>query len=1045
MVRLVEAMIESSTRWPWRVLALVAALAVGAAWSLATGLEFDAFPDLTNTQVQVVTASPGMDSREIEGLVTAPIERAMGGVPGVAELRSLSRTGISSVTVVFKDGTDLWRARQLVRQQVDAARADIPEGAGDPELGPPSTGLGEVYQFTMRSDRHTMPELYRLFERDVAPRLRRVPGVVEVNAWGGGRPQLDVALDPWALAASGVSLGQAREAIAGAVGRASGGGIPRGAEQDLVRAVSNPTTPEDLEQVAVVGGARPVKLGELGVAREGRALTVGLGSADARGESIFVMVQLLAGADALGVTRALRGAMGDVRAAAPEGVEMEVVYARDELIERTLATVSRSLLEGGLLVVFVLFVLLGDWRAGLVVASVIPLSLLGALALLVGAGYSGNLMSLGAIDFGLVVDGSIVVTEAIVALRLSRDAPLGPAVSASARSVARPVLFAVGILILVYVPILTMWGTEGKLFRPMALTVLGALATALALSFTYVPALATLVVRPRGEHEPWLARKLSALYRPALDAVIGRPVAVGVAAAGLVAASAVAGMGLGVEFVPRLGEGDVVVQTARLASLSPDEALRGAAQVEAALGTLPEVERVASRTGAPAVATDPMGLEEADILVKLRPIEEWTSASTPDELTALMSERVRRASPGAQLTFTQPIEMRFNELLEGITSDVGVKIFGPDLGELSRLGGEVAARLERVPGAADVARPAAEGVPGFDLELDPAALARHGARAEDVLEAVAALRRGLTAAEVTRGGWRDPIVVRLARRPDESIAELPVVLPGGHAVPLGELARVRRVWAPATIERESGSRRALVELNVRGRDLGAFVAQAREAVDAVALPPGYWVEWGGKYEQLRASSRRVALIAPGTLLAIVALLLMAFGRARPTALILLNVPVAVSGGALVLAARGMPVSMSAVVGVIALLGVAVMNGVVLLSRAEELAADLLPEQAARQAALERFRPVVTTALVAGLGFVPMALAAGPGAEVQRPLATVVIGGLLTATPLTLLALPALYARLGWPPRVDPGAPTREDHGAPDGEVPAAAPPATQED
>ncbi len=987
---------------------------VGVSVASLRSMTFDAFPDLTNVQVQVLTASPGMGSEEVEVLVTAPLERALGGTPGMEQIRSISRTGISSVTVVFEDGTEVWRARQLVKERVDQASGSIPATAGRPEIAPPTTGLGEVYQFTLTSDRHTLPELTRLLERDIGPRLRGVPGVVEVNVWGGGAPQLEVTLDPFKLASYGLTPQEVEARLGSSLGVASGGAEAQGDEQTLVRAVANPTDAASLEGIALRGGAAggpALRVQDVGEAREGKALTVGMGSADGQGEGLFVMVQLLAGADALGVVQGVRERVEEVQSGLPEGVRLEPIYDREKLVGSTLRTVARSLIEGGLLVIVVLFVLLGDLRAGLLVASVIPLAMLGAFLGLNLLGYTGNLMSLGAIDFGLIVDGTIVVTESIVALTVARGEGFGAAVAERAKAVSGPVLFAVGILILVYTPILLMWGVEGKLFRPMALTVLLALGTALVLSFTYVPAMASWVIQPRGEHMTWVIAALRRLYRPTLEAGLRRPgLAAGLAAAVLVLSGWV-GAGLGVEFVPRLQEGDLVVQTARLPSLSPAEALRGASQVEASLQRFPEVERVASRSGAPALATDPMGLEEADILVKLAPRERW---SHPDleSLVAAMAAQLEVEAPGAELNFTQPIEMRFNELLQGITSDVGVKIYGPDHARLRALGQEVAQVLGEVEGAADVVPPAQEGVPGIEVRPRPEALARYGLEASAVLELVAGLQRGVEVGAVMRGQFQDPVVMKVRLPAGVPLADMPVVLPSGRSVPLGEVAEVLEVRSPARIDREAGSRRVVVRANVRGRDLGGYVVEAQRRVAAeVELPEGYWVEWSGKYEQLQAALTRTLILVPALLFLILGVLYGAFKGFKPALLIFLNVPVAASGGVMMLEASGLPLSMSAIVGFIALFGVAVMNGIVLLSRTRELHRELGAVEAARESALERFRPVLMTALVAGLGFIPMMVATGVGAEVQRPLATVVIGGLVTSTLLTLVVLPALYGRL----------------------------------
>jgi heavy metal efflux system protein len=1005
---MIHAVIDLSVKNRAFVLGGVLGFIALGLWSMSE-VRFDAFPDLTNVQVQVLTASPGMEPQEVERLVTWPIERALGGVPGMKQVRSLSRTGVSAVTVVFEDGTDIWRARQLVKERIDAARAEIPDTAGAPEIAPPTTGLGEVYQFALSSDRHEPYELDRIYQQHVVARLRSVPGVVGVNAWGGGAPQLNLKLDPFKMASYGLTLEAVKDKAARALGMVSGGALVAGGEQVLVRATANPMTPAELSAVEVKHTGRgAVTLGDLGEVEEGAALTVGLGSANGEGEALFVMVQLMAGADALEVVRDVRVKLDEVKAGLPEGVTVTPVYDREALVSSTLETVTRSLIEGGLLVVVVLFLLLGDWRAGLVVASVIPMSLLGAFMGLHWLGYSGNLMSLGAIDFGIIVDSAIVVVEAVVALHVSQSKAWRDAVGEQTQKVAKPVLFAVGIMLLVYVPVLMMAGTEGKLFRPMALTVLMALFTALVLSLTYVPALATLLIKPKGDHQPLLARALRALYAPVLRLSLRAPWLSVVVSLTMLGFSGWALTKMGVEFVPRLEEGDMVVQTARLPSISPSQALEENMRIEQVLRSFPEVEAVASRTGSPALATDPMGLEESDILVKLRPRDTWTTAADTAGLSDAIAKQVEALAPGAELNFTQPIEMRFNELLEGITSDVGVKIYGEDLATLNAKAHEVAAVLATIAGAADVVAPTQEGILGVDVEVRPEALARYGLSAAEVTALVEGVQRGAAVGHVVRGAWRDPVVAKLMMPPNVQLRDLPVVLPSGLSVPLSEVAEIKETLKPVIVKREQGSRFALVRANVRGRDVGGFVREAQDKLASLSLPSGYWVEWSGKYEQIKEATSRLMITLPLILLAIIGVLYVAFRRWGLVVLISLNVPVAVSGGLLALYWRGLPISMSAIVGFIALFGIAVMNGIVLLSRTAEL--DEGDSFAAAEAsALERLRPVLMTALTDAIGFLPMAIAVGVGAEVQRPLATVVMGGLVTSTFLTLLALPALYS------------------------------------
>ncbi len=1003
---MIDALVTASIRLRgWVLLATCLAVALGL--YAAAGLRFDAFPDLTNVQVQVLTTTAGMGTEEVETLVTVPMERALAGAPGLVTLRSVSRPGVSAITAVFRDDVDLWRARQVVAERVAAARDAIPESAGTPELAPPTTGLGEVYQLTLTSDRHSRPELYRIFERDLAPRLRTVDGVVEVNAWGAGAPQLEVRVDPFALAAHGLTLGHLERALGEAIGVTSGGYLVHGPEQDAVRGVANPRTPEEIAEIALIEAPVLVRVGDVAEVGRGGALTVGLGTADGQGEALFVMVQLLVGADARVVSRDVAARLVEIADTLPEGVRAEAIYDREKLVGNTLRTVTTSLVEGGLLVILVLLLLLGDLRAGLLVASVIPLSMIGALAGLRVLGFSGNLMSLGAIDFGLVVDGSVVVVEGLVALRLAEGVDRERAFASRARNLARPVLFAMGILLLVYVPILALGGTEGKLFRPMAVTVLLALATALVLSLTYVPAVAMWVIRPAGAHAPPLIRWLTPPYAWLLAASTARPAVAGVAALLVVTSSLWVGSRLGVAFVPRLEEGDLVLQTERLPGVSPDEALRGNTRIERVLLGFPEVERVASRTGSPAVATDPMGLGESDMLIRLAPKGTWQTAGDLEGLIEAMEAAVRAADPAAALTFTQPIEMRFNEMLEGIPSDVGVEIYGRDLAPLLRAGRDVAAALSTIEGASDVRAPSVEGLTVQEATIDPARAARLGVDAADALALVEAVQLGRIAGAVIEGEFRDDVVVRLALPPHVPLADLPVATASGTFVPLAEIADVGARDMAAAVRRQAGARRVIVQANVRGRDLGAFIADARAAVADVPLPEGAWIGWSGKYEQLQSALSQTALVVPLVLIAILALLRAAFGGMRPAWIIFLNVPLAVSGGLFALALVGLPISMSAIVGFVALFGISVMNGIVLVSRVLQLLVDHAPAVAAREGALERFRPVLTTATVAGLGFVPMALAHGVGAEVQRPLATVVIGGLVTSTILTLIVLPSL--------------------------------------
>ncbi len=1030
MIALLHKLIDWSIRRRGMVLAYTIGFIIFSLWSIKQ-LRFDAFPDITNTQVQVVTSSAGLSSAEVEQLITLPIERSLGGVSGVIEQRSLSRAGVSSITVVFEEGTDLWRARQLVKERLDSARSDIPADAGEPELGPPSTGLGEVYQFTLQSDRHHLPELYRIFERDIAPRLRSISGVVEVNAWGGGRPQIDVVADSQKLLAHQVTWHELQESLERSIVRVSGGMLRFGSEQISVKAESQLIRPDMVGMVPIKSG---ILVRDVATISESGALTVGLGSNQAQGEALFVMVQLLAGADALKVVEELEIRSHNIKESLPEGVKFEVIYNRNKLIRYALSTVATSLSEGGILVMLVLLLLLGDLRAGLLVSSIIPLSLLGALAGLAWCGVSGNLMSLGAIDFGLVVDGAIVVTESIIAIKLTQGlSPTGlqNKILERTKRVAKPVSLAILILCLVYTPILSLWGTEGKLFRPMALTVLFALLVAFILSFTYVPALSTWLIKPKGDHQTKLMSLLSALYEPLLAKLINKVRLSMLMVISLLILSIFAFVNLGIEFVPRLEEGDLVIQTTRLASISPEQALKDASKLEKLLLTFPEVLKVSSRIGSAAVATDPMGLEQADVFIKLKPRDQWTSATNTEELTQAISQKIQAAELSGQIGFSQPIEMRFNEMLEGITADLGIKIFGPNLSTLSQIGAQIANTLEKIDGAVDVKKPDTEGLTSLVIKLNPALLDLYQLNAEQVAQQIKGLQRGIELGRVTRGQFQDPIVLKLKAPVAYELAQLPFIINSvpnqsrhtksqqgsshqAHyaSLPLNSFAQIERNQVPVTIERETGSRRMLVQANIRGRDLGSFIKQAQDEIKAIELPPGYWLEWSGQYAQLQEASQNMMMIIPAVLLAIILLLYVSFQSFKLTLLISLNVPVAMSGGLITLWLSNTPLSLSAIVGCVALFGIAIMNGVVLLNRTQELQEEH-PEWSslavAQKSAYERLRPVFSTALVAGLGFMPMALASGIGSEVQRPLALVVIGGLVTSTLLTLLTLPTFYA------------------------------------
>lgn len=1001
--------------------AMVLVVAAGL-WSL-TELTIDAVPDLTPVQVQILTRSPALGPVEVEQFVTFPIEASLSGLPGLRELRSVSRYGLSAVTAIFEDRLDRYFVRRLVAERLDLALERIPPGYGRPEIGPLTTGLGEVFHFTVKGEGYSPMTLRTILEWDIAMRLRTVSGVVEANIWGGEAKQYQVVVDPAKLLSFKLSLRQVFEALERNNAIAGGGYIEHQREQLLIRGEALATNVSDLARIVIDHGPGgvPIFVRDVAEAREAPALRIGAATAMGDGETVIGMVQMLAGENAQQTVERVKAKIKEIQATLPSGVTIEPFYDRSLFVSKVIRTIRNNLVEGGLLVIAVLFIFLGDLRAGLIVASAIPLSMLIAFTGMVQAGLSGNLMSLGAIDFGLLVDGSVVMVDNILR-RLSRKGALSPEerlaeIQAAGREVLRPVAFAVGIIILVYVPILTLIGLEGKMFRPMALTVILALAGSLLLTVTVTPVLSFWFVRANPAHEETrIVGLLRRAYEPCLRWAMARPIWVVAPAVGLFVVSLGIGSMLGVVFMPRLDEGDMAIQVWRLPSVSLSESVATSLQIERVLRRFPEVVKVVTRTGSPQVATDPMGIELSDVFVILRPLDEWTTAKTREDLIAKMKPAILEVVPGVGLGFTQPIEMRFNELIAGVRSDLAIKIIGEDLDVLRQQAEMVARALGAVRGAADVKVEQVAGLPLLRVIVNRDEIARYGLTADDVLALVQATRVGHVVGTVLQGQRRFELVVRLAETVSTNPAALGRLLIStshGELVPLSRVASIRVDSGPAQVSREHVQRRIVVECNIRGRDLGSFVAEAQRAVqEAVVLPTGYYLEWGGQFQHLQEASRRLAVIIPVTLVLILGVLSVVFGELRPALLIFLNVPLALSGGVLSLWLRGLPLSISAAVGFIALFGVAVLNGVVLISHIRNLEAEGFPtNEAVAQGALDRLRPVLMTALVASLGFLPMALATSMGAEVQRPLATVVIGGLITSTALTLLVIPALYARI----------------------------------
>ena len=990
-------------------------------------LPIDAVPDLTNVQVQVLTAAPSLGALDVERLVSAPVEMALSGIPEVQELRSLSRYGVSAVTVVFNDDVDAQVARNRVNERMPRIRGEVAAEIGVPEMGPLATGLGEVYQFEVRGEGRSPMELRSILDWQIAPRLRLVPGVIDVNVFGGELRTYEVTVDPQRMAVRHVALGEVITALERNHVAVGGGAISRGPEGLLVRGDAMIRSLDDLGDIVVShrGGA-PIYVRDVASTRFAPMLRQGAATRDGRGEVVVGMTLMLLGDNSRVVSRAVGDAVRLINPTLPPGVRIDPFYDRTTLVERTLSTVSLSLVEGGLLVVVVLFLMLRNLRAGLVAAAMIPLCMLSAFIGMRALGISGNLMSLGAIDFGLVVDGAIILLENAVHHLAQEGAALkrpltreerDEVVLRSALEVRGATAFGEVIIALVYLPVLTLQGIEGKTFQPMALTVLFALAGAFVLSLTFVPALASLLLPADAKDLPSpIVTAARWAYEPALRATLRWPaVTLGVALL-CFGGSMMLAQTLGSEFVPQLNEGAIIVETVRQPSTGLAESVRQSTIIERVLRRFPEVTTVVSKTGRPEIANDPMGVEQSDVLVMLRPEAQILPAAEREALITRMHDALTRAVPGVGFGFTQPIQMRMNELLSGVRADVAVKVYGDDLPTLARLGAQVARALRGVRGATDLRTDRVEGMPVLRATIDRHAAARLGADAEEALAMVEAIG-GRTVGNVLEGRQRYPLRVRLPEglRDDvEALRRLPVHIAGDATVPLRDVAQLEVIDEPVVINREALARRLVVQTNVRGRDLGGFAEEAQRAVRrSVRLPPGYRLEWGGQFENLERAKLRLAIVVPLALGLILALLYMSFRSVGATLLIFANVPFAATGGIVALWSRGLPLSLSASVGFIALFGVAVLNGLVLVTQIRQLreqGSGLVA--ASREGALRRLRPVLTTALVASLGFVPMAITSGAGSEVQRPLATVVIGGLVSSTLLTLLVLPTLYAWLG---------------------------------
>lgn len=1046
---MIERLIAVSLQQRWLVLLLaLGAVALGA-WNFQR-LPIDAVPDITNVQVQINTRAPGYSPLETEQRITFPVETAMGGLPKLDYTRSLSRYGLSQVTVVFKDGTDIYFARQLVGERIQQVKDQLPAGV-EVAMGPVSTGLGEIFMYTLEAKAgaktqgghdYSLTDLRTVQDWIIKPQLRNVPGVVEINTIGGFERQFHVLPDPGKLMAYRLGFRDVMTALAANNANVGAGYIERNGEQYLVRSPGQVGNLSEIKDIVIGSrGSNPVRIRDVATVTEGRDLRTGAATRDGE-ETVLGTAMLLIGENSRTVARRVAARLGDIAKSLPDGVVTRTVYDRTDLVEATIRTVENNLLEGAALVVAVLFLILGNIRAALVVACVIPLSMAMTITGMVETRVSANLMSLGAIDFGIIVDGAVIIVENCLRMLAVAQREKGGLLTISERlrairrgssEVIKPSLFGTLIIAVVYLPVLTLTGVEGKMFTPMALTVLMALGAAVLFSITFVPAAVAIFVTGKvSEHENLFMRLAKRAYLPLLRFAIDNRRAVAIMAAIIVVASGIAASRMGGEFIPSLDEGDVALASIRIPGTSLTQSLDLQKALEKRITQIPEVKAFFTRIGTAEIATDPMSPAQTDGYIMLKPRPEWPDPSKPKSEVIEAIDKAADDIPGSAYEISQPIQFRVNELISGVRSDVGIKIFGDDLDILQGAAKQVEAAIRGIRGASDVKIEQVSGLPILTVRLDRQALARYGLSIGEVQGIVEIAVGGKSAGKLFEGDRRFDIVVRLPEhlRGDlDAIRAIPIPLPPSEEasapirtalaasplaqirfVPLSSVATVDATPGPNQISRENGKRRIVVTANVRARDLGSFVSEAEAAVaEKVKLPPGYWIGWGGQFEQLVSATKRLTIVVPVALLLVFVLLFMGMGSMADAALVFSGVPLALTGGVAALLLRDIPLSISAGVGFIALSGVAVLNGLVIIAFIERLRSEGRPiAEAVHEGALTRLRPVLMTALVASLGFVPMALATGAGAEVQRPLATVVIGGIISSTVLTLLVLPALY-------------------------------------
>ena len=1033
-----EKLIRAAIEHRWLVLLAVIGMAAIGVFNYQK-LPIDAVPDITNVQVQINTQAPGYSPLETEQRVTYPIETVMAGLPNLEQTRSLSRYGLSQVTVIFKDGTDIYFARQLVNERIQEARDKLPSGI-TPAMGPISTGLGEIYLWTVEAkdgakkpdgQPYTATDLREIQDWIIKPQLRNVPGVTEINSIGGFAKEYQISPIPERLASLGVTLQDIVTALDRNNGNVGAGYIEKRGEQYLIRAPGQVKTLEDIGNVILSSaGGVPIRVRDVAEVGIGRELRTGAATDNGR-EVVLGTVFMLIGQNSRTVSTAVDKKMIEVNRSLPEGVHAVTVYDRTVLVDKAINTVKKNLLEGAILVIVILFLFLGNIRAAIITATVIPLSMLFTFTGMVSYKVSANLMSLGALDFGIIIDGAVVIVENCVRRLAHAQAHYGRPLTRAERfhevflaskESRRPLLFGQLIIMVVYLPIFALTGVEGKMFHPMAFTVVAALVGAMILSVTFIPAAVALFIGNRvSEKENFLMVQAKRWYGPLLDRVMAAKAVVLAAAAVAVVLCGLIATRMGSEFVPSLNEGDFAIQALRIPGTSLSQSVAMQQQLEATLkAKFPEIDRVFARTGTAEIASDPMPPNISDGYIMLKPMSEWPEPrKSRDELLAAVQEVVGKI-PGNNYEFSQPIQLRFNELISGVRSDVAVKIFGDDMDVLNKTAEEVSSKLQKIPGASEVKVEQTTGLPMLTVNIDRQKSARYGLNVADIQDAVATAIGGREAGTLFEGDRRFDILVRLPeslRNDLESMKRLPIPLPRGSGgvegrtnfIQLAEVASFELAPGPNQVSRENGKRRIVVSANVRGRDVGSFVADAEAALAQVKIPAGYWTSWGGTFENLQSATQRLQIVVPVSLLLVFVLLFAMFGNVKDGLLVFTGIPFALTGGILALWLRDIPMSISAAVGFIALSGVAVLNGLVMISYIRSLREEGAQLDAAiREGALTRLRPVLMTALVASLGFIPMAIATGTGAEVQRPLATVVIGGILSSTLLTLLVLPILY-------------------------------------